>query len=386
MSSDLETRYQRVLATISGQKEPNIKDLARSFNLPYRTLLRRFHNLGNFEVKRASQRAVNIVQETALVRYIKQLDDLWAPCTLQEIERCANSVLAREEVPKRSPLLSIGVRLGTIGKNWARRFVQRLPEGFFWIKQKPIDKKRLESEDISRLITWFEHVEGWLEGIGPKNIYNFDETGFQSGQTRAQKVVTRYRYSSERLASIDRGQIVTSIECVAADGWSMVPYLIFRGRTHMEDWFRDNPGLDQRYNIQVSPTGWSSDLIALEWLHIFHDSTKNRTNDKRVLFFDGHGSHLTFEFLEFCDQKRIISISFRPHTSHFAQPLDQKPFLSLKQHFWKENSLTNAWFRPDSAKRQSLEDITLIREKAFTPRIIRSAFRDTGIWPFNPNI
>ncbi|KAJ5544146.1 hypothetical protein N7494_005425 [Penicillium frequentans] len=46
MSSDLETRYQRALATISGQKEPNIKDLARSFNLPYRTLLRRFHNLG----------------------------------------------------------------------------------------------------------------------------------------------------------------------------------------------------------------------------------------------------------------------------------------------------------------------------------------------------
>ncbi|KAJ5543800.1 hypothetical protein N7494_005079 [Penicillium frequentans] len=375
MSSDLETRIQRALATVSDQQTPNLSALARSSNLPYRTLVRRFHERRNFEDKRSSQRALNLVQETALVRYIKQLNDLWAPCTLQEIERCANSILARSGEPP-------------ISKMRASRFVRRLPEGFFWIKQKPIDKKRLESEDISRLITWFEHVRGWLEGISPKNIYNLDETGFQLGQTRAQKVVTRYQYSSEKLASIDRGQIVTSIECVAADGWSMVPYLIFKGRTHMEDWFRDNPTLDQRYNIQVSLTGWSSDLIALEWLHIFHENTKNRvgTNGRRVLFFDGHGSHLTFEFLDFCDQNRIIPISFRPHTSHFAQHLDQNPFLSLKQHFRKENSLTNAWFRPDSAKRQFLEDITLIRKKAITPRIIRSAFRDTGIWPFNPNI
>ncbi|KAJ5544105.1 transcriptional regulator family: Centromere protein B DNA-binding region [Penicillium frequentans] len=348
MPSDLETRIRNALATVSDQQTPNLSALARSSNLPYRTLVRRFHERGNFEDKRSSQRALNLVQETAL--------------------------RGRVNPP--------------IGKNWAGRFVRRLPEGFFWIKQKPVDKNRLESEDISHLTTWFEHVGGWLEGISPKNIYNFDETGFQVGQTRSQKVVTRYRYSSEKLASVDRGQIVTSIECVAADGWSMVPYLIFKGRTHMEDWFRDNPALDQRYNIQVSPTGWLSDLIALEWLHIFHESTKNRVgiNGKRVLFFDGHGSHLTFGFLDFCDQNRIIPISFRPHTSHFAQPLDQKPFLSLKQHFRKENSLTNAWFRPDSAKRQFLEDITLIRKKAITPRIIRSAFRDTGIWPFNPNI
>ncbi|KAJ5982548.1 hypothetical protein N7451_012648 [Penicillium sp. IBT 35674x] len=154
---------------------------------------------------------------------------------------------------------------------WSSRFVRRLPEGFFWIKQKPMDKKRLESEDISRLTTWFEYVGDWIEGIGPKNIYNFDETG------------------SEKSSSKDRGQIVTSIECIAADGWVMVPYLIFKDQTHMEDWFRDNLALNQRYNIQVSPNGWSSDLIALEWLHIFHENTKNRVgiNGKRVLFFDG---------------------------------------------------------------------------------------------------
>ncbi|KAJ5646697.1 hypothetical protein N7490_003069 [Penicillium lividum] len=205
MSSELETRYQRALATISDQNEANIKELARSFDLPYRTLLRRFHNLGKPQVKRSVHRALDFVQEAALVRYIKQLDDLWAPCTLQEIERCANSILAQSgQAP--------------VSKMWSSRFVRRLLEGFFWIKQKPMDRKRLESEDISRLITWFEHVGRWIKDISPKNIYNFDETGFQLGQGRTQKVVTRYRYSSEKLTAKDRGQIVTSIECVAADG------------------------------------------------------------------------------------------------------------------------------------------------------------------------
>jgi hypothetical protein len=331
MSSDMEKRYLEALATISNQKKPNLRALARKFDLNYSTLWGRFHGRKPRTSTIPINKALNKVQEAALVRYIKQLDDLWAPCTLQEIERCANSILARSGQ-------------GPVSKMWASRFVRRLPEGFFWIKQKPIDKKRLESEDIAHITTWFEHVSRWIKDISPKNIYNFDETGFQLGQGRAQKVITQYQYSSEKTGAKDRGQIVTSIECIAADGWVMVPYIIFKGQTHMEDWFRDNPSLHEEYNIQVSPNGWSSDLIALEWIHLFHENTKDRvgTNGKRVLFFDGHGSHLTFEFLDFYEEHLIIPISFLPHTSHFAQPLDQKPFLSLKQHFRKENTLTSA--------------------------------------------
>lgn len=211
---------------------------------------------------------------------------------------------------------------------WASRFVKNLPEGYFWIKKKPLDKKRIEAEDIAAITTWFDQIQYIIEGIGPKNIYNFDETGFQLGQGRAQKVVTRYKNSAERVVAQDRGQIVTSIECIAADGWVMVPYLILKGQTHIEDWFRNNPALQQNYNIQVSPNGWSSNLIALECIHLFHENTKNRvgTNGKRALFFDGHGSHLIYEFLEFCEKNGINPIS-----SHVPLIL-----LShwIKSHFW----------------------------------------------------
>jgi hypothetical protein len=145
MPSELEIRYQQALATISDQNEPNITELARSFSLPYRSLLRRFHARGKVKTKISPQRALNMMQEAALIRYIKQLDDLWAPCTLQEIKRCANLILARSNQPP-------------VSKIWSSRFVRRLPEGFFWIKQKPMDKNRLESEDILRLMTWFNYV------------------------------------------------------------------------------------------------------------------------------------------------------------------------------------------------------------------------------------
>jgi hypothetical protein len=106
----------------------------------------------------------------------------------------------------------------------------------------------------------------------------------------------------------------------------------------------------------------------------------------RVLFFDGHGSHLTFECLDFCEKHPIIPISFRLRTSYIAQLLDSKPFSKVKQAFRKENTLSSAWFCLDSAKRQFLEDFTTIREKAFKQRVTRSAFQETVLWPFNLDI
>lgn len=149
--------------------------------------------------------------------------------------------------------------------------------------------------------------------ISIKNIYNFDETGFQLGQGRPQNVITRYQYSAQKVAAQDWGQIITSIECIAAVGWVMVPYLILKGQTHIEDWFRDNPALQQNYNIQISPNGWSSDLIALEWIHLFHENTKNRvgTNGKRALFFDSHGTLRTNSWI-FAKKPRL----FQPALLH----------------------------------------------------------------------
>src|SRR5271170_1385657 len=42
----------------------------------------------------------------------------------------------------------------------------------------------------------------------------------------------------------------------------------------------------------------------------------------RLLILDGHGSHVTGEFLGYCIQHKIVLLVLPPHTSHLTQPLD----------------------------------------------------------------
>jgi hypothetical protein len=88
MPSDLEKGLTEALATISNQKKTLLRAIARDFDISYDTIWGRFHG-------RKPCKSNKPVNKAGLVRYIQQLDMLYAPCTLQEIERCANSILAR---------------------------------------------------------------------------------------------------------------------------------------------------------------------------------------------------------------------------------------------------------------------------------------------------
>jgi hypothetical protein len=61
--------------------------------------------------------------------------------------------------------------------------------------------------------------------IGPKNIYNFDESGFKIGEGKPRKVVST-KTKAGQSTSISTGgpaKGLTSIECIATNGWVMPP-------------------------------------------------------------------------------------------------------------------------------------------------------------------
>jgi hypothetical protein len=110
---------------------------------------------------------------------------------------------------------------------------------------------------------------------------------------------------------------------------------------------------------------------------------RTKKGEKRILIFDGHGSHLTLEFLQLCEDNGILPFGFLPHSTHLCQPLDGKPFLSYKQHFRHTNNNLSYWAGEPVGKSEFLRVIGQVREKAFNQRIIREAFKDRGIWPVN---
>lgn len=83
--------------------------------------------------------------------------------------------------------------------------------------------------DIEELRDWFDELKEVMAGIPPKNIYNFDETGFQLGEGKAQLVVTANPGRARQGVAVDgTNESLTSIECVSADGTVIPPYLSSR--------------------------------------------------------------------------------------------------------------------------------------------------------------
>ena len=87
----------------------------------------------------------------------------------------------------------------------------------------------------------------------------------------------------------------------------------------------------------MSPNGWTNDKLGIEWTKHFDVSTKGRTKGVyRMLILDGHRSHLTAEFDQYCKNNQIITLCMPAHASHLLQPLDVSCFKPLKRAYGTE--------------------------------------------------
>jgi hypothetical protein len=124
----------------------------------------------------------------------------------------------------------------------------------------------------------------------------------------------------------------------------------------------------------------------MTWLRRqFGPNTKDKAKGEyRILILDGHGSHLTPEFIEHCKNNKIVLLCLPPHTFHMLQPLDVSVFSPLKHWFKREcdNRLRMGDIR--ISKANFLDIYNKTRPQALTEKNIRSGFRKAGLVPFNP--
>jgi hypothetical protein len=98
-------------------------------------------------------------------------------------------------------------------------------------------------------------------------------------------------------------------------------------------------GLSVYRAVAVSDNGWTTDQLALEWVKHFNRHTETCTVGAwRLLIVDGHGSHATLEFDQFCTDNKIITLRMPAYTSHLLQPLDVGCFSPLKTLYEHEVS------------------------------------------------
>jgi hypothetical protein len=125
--------------------------------------------------------------------------------------------------------------------------------------------------------------------------------------------------------------------CVGADGSALPPSLIYQAKTSniQSTWVQDIDTNKHPVFISASPSGWSNNEIGLAWLKdVFERYAKEKAGYKwRLLILDGHGSHLTMDFIEYCYQQRILLAVFPPHSTHSLQRLDVVMFKPLSSAY-----------------------------------------------------
>ncbi|EED23217.1 conserved hypothetical protein [Talaromyces stipitatus ATCC 10500] len=246
-----------------------------------------------------------------------------APPTNQQIEESANYLLGKDfSGPGEAP---------RAGKNWVHDFIKRLPKQYVRIVQKPQEKERTVAEHYGEVERWFIDLELAIQQykIRPQNLWNFDETGFIVGQGKDEAVVTAYPKTSKRVSSLSSQESITVIEGINAEGKIIPPLLIPKGKVHLEEWYRHIKNDD--WLVAPALNGFITDEIAFEWLqHFNHFSRPGAFPDWQLLLMDNHTTHLTIQFVQYCEIWHFRPFRFPPHSTHFLQPLDGVPFQQYK--------------------------------------------------------
>jgi hypothetical protein len=177
--------------------------------------------------------------------------------------------------------------------------------------------------------------------ILPENTYNMDEKGFLLGKiTKAKRVFPKdLKASGKLLAAGQDGsrEWITVVATICGDGTALPPLLIYDSTSGsiQDSWVQDFDSNEHDAWFTSSASGWTSDEIGFKWLEEFFDKkTREKARRQwRLLFVDGHGSHVTLELLE-CGQAHKILVAVYPtHSTHRLQPLDVGCFAPLATYY-----------------------------------------------------
>jgi hypothetical protein len=242
-----------------------------------------------------------------IVKHILDLDARGFAPRLAAVKDMADSLLAER-------------RCKPVSWNWAATFVKRRTELQVKFNRK-YDYKRVLCEDPEIIEGWFGLVANIKAKYGILNddTYNFDESGFMMGMISTGAVVT----GSERRGrpkTVQQGnrEWTTVILGINATGWSIPPFIIFQGKNHLSAWYKEET-LPRDWVIAVSENSWTTNELGLQWLKHFDEHTKRRTlGGVRLLIIDGHESHNSLEFQQYCKENKIITLCMPPHSSHLV--------------------------------------------------------------------
>jgi hypothetical protein len=224
---------EAVLARMRSSPGPKTyAERSKLTEVPISTLWHHEHGRLSRKDAAAKRQYLTPSEEKTLVDYILNGAEGDRPVLVKSVGQLAWTIARRRS--STFEILADDDSIRPPGKNWVQKFYKRHPE----LKSrtlKPLDWAR---HDIyEKVAHWFTLMDKLLHDprILAQNVYNMDETGNLLSNPTSRRYVLhaadRRRY---RGVTVKR-QLVTTIECIPAEGEALSPLVIWPAATQRSD-------------------------------------------------------------------------------------------------------------------------------------------------------
>ena len=230
----LHEAAEAYLAAKNGPSKLSFRKIEERFPGVKKSTLERYIN-GKGKTKlefSATKQKLSQIEENVLVNFILESADRGFPLKHREIRQYANAIRQSR----------LGTDCEPVSDFWIYRFLDRHHERLATHWSKPLDMQRARSLNPEAVKSWFDLVEKFIIdlGIDPENIYGMDESGFPTAYAGKERVVGgRGTKTQHKQGGADRENI-TAVVTICADGTSVRPLLIFKGKNIKESWTEGN--------------------------------------------------------------------------------------------------------------------------------------------------
>lgn len=349
------------------------RQVATKFGVNRTTLSRRHQGWQRARDEEARERSLlNPQQEYELILYIERCVRRGLPPTREMIQNFASTITKWE-----------------VSQSWVTRFLQRHADKLTIKWGARIDRDRHKADSPFKYKLYFDLLHSKMDehDVEPGNTYNMDEKGFFVGiSKRGKRIFTKASMGPKTAVQDGNREWVTLLACVCASGEALPPALIYQGTAGIQSGWVDAVEVGKHeVFFSNSESGWSNNDIGLAWLEqVFERYTKQKARrDYRLLILDGHGSHVTSDFIDFCDSNKILLAIFPPHSTHSLQPLDVVLFGPLAKYYSQQldRQLYQSQGLTRITKRDFFENFWPAWASTMRPDLIKKSFEATGVWP-----
>lgn len=332
--------------------------------------------LGRFE------RVFTTDQETELATYIKQMESRLFGLTTKNLQKLAYDLAEKNNISHR-----FDTSKKMAGRIWLENFLKRNPD-LSLRKPEPTSAARAAGFNKVAVSSFFDLLTHAIETyhLTPDKIYNVDETGITTVPKCIPKIIGKKgKKQVGLLTSAERGQLVTVVFCVGADGSYMPPLFIFPRKRMKPELMNNAP---RGSWAECHESGWIQKDIFTSWFRKFIVFSRASKDNPVLLILDGHKSHtMNLDIIDIGRENGVQILATPPHCTHRLQPLDVGFMKPLSTYY---SEAAQNWLRMNSGRVITQYQIAELVDKAFqkaaTMTSAFNAFRATGIWPLNRDI